>query len=984
MHAKTQLLEFLASVRDLADAEHAAMFLHIEPLERESTTLVTLPGAMATPELADESRAWEFVSSRNGGLENQAVTILPSTDAECDILRVPVGSVLLRPKATRRAVNERRREPDVTTAPPCDGAIWVGLRRAGRLQEIVDSLRRDATHGGRDHASPASLIGVCFRTIWSAYHYASLLRDPISRLPGRTEQRLFLKRAIAAARRSAQPIGLMLVNPDDFTMVNHRYGRQCGDEAIRQIAQRLQGCLRGTDGVFHYGGAVFAAVLPATQMDECRIAVEKVHRHLTAGRYADGTAALTFSIGATLASSTDLAERDDLELAMTQRADAALNAARLSGGARTVITDLEGGGAAAALTSPLSGVFAADTEKDYRNMLLLWESIALISSHTEPAAIAAAFLDRLAIAFRPDRSALFRIVDQDIEIMASSVRDESAPEGRASGRPLELDTALRELVREAIETRRVARTRTTDGKSAGFSAYAVPLVAGESTDGCLYLDAHGGRMPLDSSDVVFLNALAAQMAVAMDRARLAARWVRQKDRESRMLREELRGLRQALHQTRLVYQSEAMHAVMETLRRVAPSDATVLIVGESGTGKEMLAQSLHELSDRREKSFVVFDCGAVAHNLLEAELFGHTKGAFTGAESASEGRIAQAQGGTLFLDEIGELPLQVQAKLLRFVQEKQYTPVGCSTTRQVDVRIVAATNRDLQREVGGGRFRADLYYRLRVISVIAVPLRDRADDILPLARFFLEKFATQYGRPTIRFGDGAERKLLDYHWPGNVRELQNCVLRAVLTNDDDVLRSEAIEVFPESRLADSAPPVAVATATRSAPATGADEPGEDTAAADPWRALRDELDRQIAAALEHDRRRPAPVGRWLNDDLVLAADDLCDNVARRAAQLVGVAESTFRRQLQKAGAATFTGADYRQDEWLPMRPLIRRLLAQHTTESALNDNVLERARDVLLDRVRAETNVRPSAGASLMGVTLPTYKRWLSARERLT
>ena len=262
-----------------------------------------------------------------------------------------------------------------------------------------------------------------------------------------------------------------------------------------------------------------------------------------------------------------------------------------------------------------------------------------------------------------------------------------------------------------------------------------------------------------------------------------------------------------------------MDGLLETARAAAPTDVTVLINGESGTGKELLARTVHELSNRKGKPFVTVDCGAIASNLIEAELFGHSKGAYTGADRASQGRIVQADGGTLFLDEIGEVPLDVQAKLLRFVQEKEIHPVGAATSRKVDVRIIAATNRDLASEAGAGRFREDLYYRLNVVTLTAPPLRERPEDILPLAGHFLEKFALQYEKGPRRFSRSAERLLQSYSWPGNVRELQNGILRAVVLSTDEVIDGSQL-VFED-------PAEAYAQTQR------ADTPAAGTSAAEP-------------------------------------------------------------------------------------------------------------------------------------------------------
>jgi len=227
----------------------------------------------------------------------------------------------------------------------------------------------------------------------------------------------------------------------------------------------------------------------------------------------------------------------------------------------------------------------------------------------------------------------------------------------------------------------------------------------------------------------------------------------------------------------------AMSAVVQMARHVAATDANVLMLGESGTGKGVLAKAMHHWSPRSEAGFVTVNCPSLSTELMESELFGHQKGAFTGATESTSGRVNQANGGTLFLDEVGDFPLALQPKLLRFIQDKEYERVGDPVTRRADVRIIAATNHDLAEMVKQGTFRSDLYYRLNVISLVLPPLRERSEDIQGLAERFLRHYAKAYRRPARQFSTAAMRQLQDYSWPGNVRELQNVIERASIICD---------------------------------------------------------------------------------------------------------------------------------------------------------------------------------------------------------
>jgi len=230
----------------------------------------------------------------------------------------------------------------------------------------------------------------------------------------------------------------------------------------------------------------------------------------------------------------------------------------------------------------------------------------------------------------------------------------------------------------------------------------------------------------------------------------------------------------------IVFGSREMDDILRLLRRVVGTETTVLIQGETGTGKEMVARFIHAESARRDQIFIPVNCGAIPRDLVESEFFGHARGAFTGATAEKKGYFEMAHGGTIFLDEIGEAPQELQVKLLRVIQESEIMPVGYHRPKKVDVRIIASTNRDLRAEVAAGNFRQDLFFRINVFSVTIPPLRERRDDIPPLAEFFLRHFSRKLNRETGSLSDAALRKLFDYSWPGNVRELQNEIERLVL------------------------------------------------------------------------------------------------------------------------------------------------------------------------------------------------------------
>jgi two-component system response regulator AtoC len=288
--------------------------------------------------------------------------------------------------------------------------------------------------------------------------------------------------------------------------------------------------------------------------------------------------------------------------------------------------------------------------------------------------------------------------------------------------------------------------------------------------------------------------------------------VLRKAEERERLRAENRRLRREIEASRgtggIVAESATMKEVLRLLQKVAPARTTVLITGESGTGKELIARALHDLSPRAERPFVAVNCGAIPEQLIESELFGHAKGAFTGAVSAKRGLFEEADGGTLLLDEIADLPLQLQVSLLRVLQEGEVRRVGDARAIRVDVRVLAATHRDLSQAVSAGTFREDLFYRLNVVGLRLPPLRERSEEIEPLARRFLARHAARLNLPEKPLSAAALRLLLGWRWPGNVRELENALERALVLSEDAEIEPEALPEELRAAAPPSGPPPA--------------------------------------------------------------------------------------------------------------------------------------------------------------------------------
>ena len=954
-----QLLQaILQLIRTGCEAEAVSLYILLPTAEGDYPLLVHCDGEPAVTELADVESAEAFI--RSVALDRSEPGPVPSRDKAGQLAFVPSLAALLRNQELDAGTEDRRNYGE----PACPGTLadprtpaWLGIR-GGRPVD-PESLLQSAGEGGRSSLALAvgSLIGCRTQMVCTAE------MDPISQLPSRSAYPISYRRFAANASGERTP-GLLLVNPDAFNAVNDSFTREIGDQVIREIAVRLSSAVRSTDFVFRYGAAMFGVLMPGTTSREIIFVADKLRGELSADPYRDGSVSLAFSLGGALALPEKHSDGDGGAMELARRADAALSSAKRAGGHRFMLWTEEVGTEEANRLDSLSGIFTADPARDYRNMRLLWDTVRLIASSADVDVMKDSLLQEVVSVF---------------SLTAAGVFDEGPAEpgwkilrrndGQTGGEWLQDATEREGML--PMRQRVMARGKTVAVTDEDADVYRcmIPLSSGERTLGCLYLEGGVRLFKLTTSDLTFFEALAEQIAMALDRNRLTAMELRQHEQARRQLQHELDELQKSIKRSNLIFRSDAMDQLLRTAKRLAATDATVLINGESGTGKEVLARTIHQLSKRNKQPLVVVDCSAISTSLIDSELFGHERGAFTGADRRSDGRLREADGGTLLLDEIGELPLEVQSKLLRFVQEKQFTPVGSNQVRTVDVRVIALTNRDLGSEAMAGRFREDLYHRLNVMRLVVPPLRERTEDIEYLATHFIRTFSVRYDRRVTGLTPDGRDALLRHPWPGNVRELQNRIMRAVVLSDSENITAAELElVGPSSADSQDRFPVAPAHTP----------PAEPLQPDDAWLELRQSLGREIDRIVSAPSSHPPPLGKWVHEDLILEASRTANDVTSRAAVLLGIPETTFRRKFRTASGNMAAGISPRPPVWEDVRRHINALL---DAGNPGREDLLEMARTCILDELATKLPGNTRAGAAFMGVTETTFKKWSNGQE---
>lgn len=680
------------------------------------------------------------------------------------------------------------------------------------------------------------------------------------------------------------------------------------NHVLEEVSRLLDKVLRSTDLVSAYAGSLLSVSMPYTSVHEGNKIADAILRELRDYAVANDSE-VNFSIG--LAHSNP---GDQQPFELFRRAGWALNIAIKSGGNSVVVwtpeseRDIE------------SNTLASSASRDYHNLVLLWNVMSVVTRATDLEDMTEKFCRHILFSFGLQKVAVIAIDQSSVKSLGGIVEGSDA---------------------FGIEDLKLTRSDLDQFKrmlSGGLHElnYEDNYLFAIEKQKVLYLKGE-----LSHRDVDFVRTLARYFATGV----------------AGVERTEDRSVEPDNDVEELIVGSPSMEGVLESARLVAPTDATVLVSGESGTGKELLARKIHVMSPRRDKPFIIVDCGAVVESLIESELFGHVKGAFTGASKNVSGRLKEADGGTVLLDEIGELPLDVQVKLLRFVQEREVVAVGSNSVNSVNTRIIAATHRNLEELVNAGKFREDLYYRLNVFAIEMPPLRERAEDVLALARHYLERFRVQYDKDITGFSTDAEQALADHDWPGNVRELVNLINRAVILCKSSTLNTIHLGLFPHESEPGAADDLRLVATSRYSKPT-----------------LETRLRALVDRCVNQESDQLPPLGQWLEEDLIYRSVEHCEEALGQAARLLEIPEATLRRKVARMREQYGDGPPKRPENWVSVDSILGDLIKM---ASQYEQSILDMVSNALLAELQ-QRGLSKTDAATLMGVSLPTYRRMSS------
>jgi diguanylate cyclase (GGDEF)-like protein len=754
-------------------------------------------------------------------------------------LALPVRGVIReRPRGEGEPADRRRHLRETLVKQL--GAIYVD-RGPDRPFSAAEVAQFEAFAG---HAARALVL---------ARLYQAATIDPLTGLYTRAELEQNLSVEMTIATHTNVPLALAMVDIDRFEELVYARGRRWADETLAQVAGRVRRALRDQDLAFRYGGGKLIVLLPGADEEGATAAVRRLCEAARAGDVTISAGIAIFPHHADRKG--DLVKKADQALFLAETAPPAPDGVRISVWNRGISKY-------ALRTDKLIGIITGDPARDYRNVLLLLDAIAVVNSIREPEHLLSTIVDMMieltdaerGIVFvpegtlptpvppapPPDETAAAKTSETQ-RLLAISEEGELVRRPPAAKPPagklaiaLAQDNKKRPIVNPEYcggVVDKVARTGLPISildymgeddpaveervRELGLRmVICVPLQVQDRLAGVLYVDSHQGTREVGEADLIFFQALAREIGVALENARLYEENVRARHEVEDLNRKLARKVRKQAHELedvkavlevelktkydydKIVGKSPKMLEIYRLLDRITDTEVPVLIHGESGTGKELVAKAIHYNGPRKRKKFVSVNCAAIAPSLLESELFGHVRGAFTGADRDKHGLFEQADGGTIFLDEVQDMSPGMQRELLRVLQEKEVRRVGGKEVIPVDVRVISATNRDLKDLMRRGQFREDLYYRLNVVTIDLPPLRERKEDIPLLVERFLQELEKQQGRGPIAIEKSALRKLIRHDWPGNVRELQNVIERTLLMLDGNAIAEEHIDLEP--------------------------------------------------------------------------------------------------------------------------------------------------------------------------------------------
>lgn len=813
----------------------------------------------------------------------------------------------------------------------------------------------------------------------------AMSNDPLTGLACRTR----FQSEIGILFSQYSQVAVLMIHSGDFHHINKKFGHESGDKVIWEIAQNLQSSTRESDLISRFGGALFAVAVPVNEEQEAVTLAQKIQRNLQKPEYLNGAISLGFDVGIGCVDLDESFDNPSLRITgVINKADQALKASQASTQPTISLWQIEQMDVYDQRIDYIGGIFTADTATDYRNMLLLWDISNIIASNNQFDELLLQVIQRLGQTFDFRYAGIIENPHEDNLLRKTFLLDEDAQAKSISDMPLEVESVITEVVQRVGQ-----QSKPQSSEQAGLSLFASPMSDGGKSCFFLISDTQGLSITTDSQ--MLFAALSKQLGKALNRTRLEEQLNQQLKQQKQQLQHELEQLKHDLQSSSMFYCSAAMEQLMKQAKRAAMTDTTTLIIGESGTGKERLVNALHKMGSRKDKPLVVVDCGAIPETLIESELFGHVKGAFTGAQNTSKGKVYEADGGTIMLDEIGELPLQMQTKLLRFVQEKHYTPVGGTKSESVDVKIIAVTNRELEQEVVAGNFRQDLFYRLNVLTLRTPPLRERPEDISLLSKHFLKKFSQQFSHAEKRLSDEAINKMSQYHWPGNIRELENRLMQANLLCENEVIDwadlkieftpgpqpditqaivAQEVPVYdPTPAQPDGQLPQEIPYSTPITPTAPVAEIAHNTLSkAEFIRQLQGVLTQHIKGVLLDQDVMRFPIGVWLEEDLIYLTYSELDQNVKKAGLRLGVSHSTLRRRIDKIIQKKQQQEEWRPPGWSEVEKALTDIAAGRILLGADLMNMLKL---MLLDVILKQSPNNMSTVSVLLGVSEPTlYK----------